>query len=83
VLLRCTPNCDFIKYLIVFLKIVFFIIAFENCYFKDLMERSQTTCLKTLNEMNRKMDTRIILTITESLDEIVQIRNGTNFNLKG
>jgi hypothetical protein len=39
--------------------------------------------LKTLNEMNRKMDTRIILTITESLDEIVQIRNGTNFNLKG
>lgn len=61
---------------------MFSLTAFENYYFIDLMERSQTECLKTLNQTNRKMDTRIILTIVESLDEIVQIRNGTNFNLK-
>jgi hypothetical protein len=83
VLLRCMPNCDFIKCLIVFLKVVILLTAFENCYFKDLMERNQTACLKTPNETNRKMNTRIILTIIESFEEIAQIRNGTNFNLKG
>lgn len=53
------------------------ICVFVNCYI------FRPHVLKLVNETNTKIDMRFIFTIIEILDEVVHIRTGTIFNLKG